>query len=68
MGLTDDLPTPKTASEFCPDWARRILVTYKSRRDPDWLLANVLKVISVDAEENPNPGNSQITFITLFYG
>ena len=40
----------------CCAASRRILVDYMSKTDPDWLLANVLKVIDVTAKENPHPG------------
>ena len=55
--LTKDLLAPKGLDEFNNDWARRILVDYTQRQDPEWLLASVLKVVELEVKENPHPGN-----------
>jgi hypothetical protein len=54
--LTDKVFAPKNRKDFTKDWARRILVDYMCRTDPDWLLGDVLKVIDVTAKDNPHPG------------
>ena len=54
--LTKDLKAPKGLNEFTHDWARRILVDYTQRQDPEWLLASVLKVVELEVKENPHPG------------
>jgi hypothetical protein len=54
--LTDKVVAPKNRKDFTKDWARRILVDYMCRTDPDWLLGDVLKVIDVTAKDNPHPG------------
>ena len=56
MGLTDNLLAPTSCDDFDTEWARKILVAWKSRQDPDWLLARVLRVLEVRAEENRTPG------------
>ena len=56
--LTKDLLAPKGLSEFNHDWARRILVDYTQRQDPEWLLASVLKVVELEVKENPHPGKN----------
>ena len=56
MGLTDNLLAPTSCDGFDAEWARKILVAWKSRQDPDWLLARVLRVLEVRAEENRTPG------------
>ncbi len=58
--LTDKLVAPKNKKDFIKDWARRILVDYMCRTDPDWLLGDVLKVIDVTAKDNPHPGVNPI--------
>ena len=58
--LTKDLLAPKELSEFNHDWARRILVDYTQRQDPEWLLASVLKVVELEVKENPHPGNNHM--------
>lgn len=66
--LTKDLAAPKTVKEFTKEWARRILVDYNQKVDPDWLLGGVLKVIDVMCKENPHPGKpkkSLLKIITL---
>ena len=76
-GLTKDLVAPKTVKEFTKEWARRILVDYNQKMDPDWLLGSVLKVIDVMCKENPHPGtfsrihlriNPMINFAHLISG
>ena len=61
--LTKDLLAPKGVKEFTTDWARRILVDYTQRQDPDWLLASVLKVLEIEVKENPHPGNPIYCYI-----
>ena len=38
------------------EWARRIIVDYMKKSDPDWLLASVLKVLDVVVKDNTSPG------------
>ena len=65
--LTKDLLAPKGLSEFNHDWARRILVDYTQRQDPEWLLASVLKVVELEVKENPHPGkNHSQLHISIF--
>ena len=49
--LTAGLVTPTCKKEFTnangKEWARRIIVDYMKKSDPDWLLASVLKVLDV---------------------
>jgi len=59
--LTDKVVAPKNRKDFTKDWARRILVDYMCRTDPDWLLGDVLKVIDVTAKDNPHPGEKTVT-------
>ena len=54
--LTNDLLAPTGLKEFTHEWARRILVNYTQKQDPDWLLASVLKVVELEVKENPHPG------------
>ena len=54
--LTNDLIAPTGLNEFTHEWARRILVNYTQKQDPDWLLASVLKVLELEVKENPHPG------------
>ena len=54
--LTKNLFAPKGVKDFTKEWARRILVDYTQRQDPDWLLASVLKVVDIEVKENPHPG------------
>ena len=65
--LTKDLLAPKGLSEFNHDWARRILVDYTQRQDPEWLLASVLKVVELEVKENPHPGNYYMSIINQIY-
>ena len=54
--LTENLEAPQNMKEFSKEWARCIIVDYLTRTDPEWLLANVLKVMDVRPKENPHPG------------
>lgn len=54
--LTANLEAPKNKEGFTNEWARRIIVEYTKKTDPDWLLANVLKVHNVTVKDNPHPG------------
>ena len=56
--LTTNLVTPTCKKEFSKDWARRIIVDYMKKTDPDWLLASVLKVLDVFVKDNPHPGKT----------
>ena len=64
--LTDKVFAPKNRKDFTKDWARRILVDYMCRTDPDWLLGDVLKVIDVTAKDNPHPGEKNCHAIVVF--
>ena len=64
--LTTDLVTPTCKAEFSNDWARRILVDYIKKNDPDWLLADVLKVHNVGVKDNPHPGESSLDIFKIF--
>ena len=48
---------PQNRKEFSRDWARQILIESKKRADPDWLLADCLKVLDVTANDNKDPGS-----------
>ena len=37
-------------------WAKQIVIDYWTRVDEGWLLAPMLKILSVIAKENPTPG------------
>ena len=37
-------------------WAKQIVIDYWKRTDEGWLLAPLLKILSVIAKENPTPG------------
>ena len=67
MGLTDNLLAPSTSEDFDPEWARKVLVAFKSRQDPDWLLARVLRVLEVKGEENKTPGQGGQNFYGIYY-
>ena len=56
--LTKNLKTPRSREEFAKDkeWARKIVVEYTKKTDPEWCLAGCLKVLDVVAKENPAPG------------
>ena len=55
------IPVPASRPDgFDADWAREVLVRHKSRLDPEWLLASVLRVLEVRAEENESPGEPQV--------
>ena len=48
---------------FSSEWARRIIVAYKKRLDPEWMLESVIKVYSVMVTENPTPGMLSNSYI-----
>ena len=58
--LTKNLKTPRNKEGFAKDkeWARKIVVDYMKRTDPEWLLASCLKVMDVIAKDNPAPGKT----------
>jgi hypothetical protein len=58
LKLTQDLEAPKKIKDFNKEWARKILVDYLKKIDPEWLLSGCLKVLDVVAKENPHPGKS----------
>ena len=58
--LTENLVTPTCKAEFTKDWARRIIVDYMKKADPEWLLASILKVLDVTVKDNPHPGTFDI--------
>ena len=64
--LTKNLKTPRSKEEFAKDreWARKIVVEYIKKTDPEWCLAGCLKVLDVVAKENPAPG--KIHFFSNF--
>ena len=61
--LTAGLVTPTCKKEFTnangKEWARRIIVDYMKKSDPDWLLASVLKVLDVVVKDNTSPGKQR---------
>ena len=54
------LESPATVREFEQKkgqlWAKQIVIDYWRRTDEGWLLAPLLKILSVIAKENPTPG------------
>lgn len=42
--------------EFSKEWVRQVIAFYKRKKDPDTLLANVIKVIDIMVKDNSNPG------------
>lgn len=58
--LTDGLLAPKNKRDFTKEWARRIIVDYILKTDPEWCLASVLKVMDVMVKENPHPGKKNL--------
>ena len=54
------LESPKSVKEFenknGQQWAKQIVIDYWKRVDEGWLLAPLLKILSVIAKENPTPG------------
>ena len=54
------LESPTTVREFenkkGQQWAKQIVIDYWTRTDEGWLLAPLLKILSVIAKENPTPG------------
>ena len=53
---TKDLIAPTCKNEFTKDWARRIIIDFMLKNDPEWIMAQVLKVQDVMVKENPHPG------------
>ena len=53
---TKDLIAPTCKKEFTKDWARRIIIDFMLKNDPEWIMAQVLKVQDVMVKENPHPG------------
>ena len=37
-------------------WAREIICDYYSRTDEGWLLASMVKIMTIMCKENPSPG------------
>lgn len=59
---------PKHKKEFTTEWARNVLITSRLKEDPDWLLADCLKILDVTAVENPDPGMlSHSYFVQVSY-
>ena len=58
--MTDGLLAPKNKRDFTKEWARRIIVDYILKTDPEWCLASVLKVMDVMVKENPHPGKNYL--------
>ena len=54
---------PKQSPNFSSEWARRIIVAYKKRLDPEWMLESVIKVYSIMVTENPTPGMLSNSYI-----
>ena len=54
------LESPASVREFEQKkgqlWAKQIVIDYWKRTDEGWLLAPLLKILSVIAKENPTPG------------
>ena len=54
------LESPNSVREFEQKkgqlWAKQIVIDYWKRVDEGWLLAPLLKILSVIAKENPTPG------------
>ena len=53
--FTKDLIAPTCKKEFTKDWARRIIIDFMLKNDPEWIMAQVLKVQDVMVKENPHP-------------
>ena len=66
--LTKNLKTPRNKEAFAKDkeWARKIVVDYMKRTDPEWLLASCLKVMDVIAKDNPAPGKTIMVLALSF--
>ena len=66
------LESPTTVREFenkkGQQWAKQIVIDYWTRTDEGWLLAPLLKILSVIAKENPTPGGlSRSYHLEVFY-
>ena len=66
------LESPTTVREFenkkGQQWAKQIVIDYWTRTDQGWLLAPLLKILSVIAKENPTPGGlSRSYHLEVFY-
>lgn len=66
------LESPKSVKEFenkaGQKWAREIVIDYWTRTDVGWLLAPMLKIMSVMAKENPTPGGLSRSYcLEVFY-
>jgi len=66
------LESPKNRKEFeskaGQKWAREIVIDYWTRTDEGWLLAPMLKILSVMAKENPTPGGLSRSYcLEVFY-
>lgn len=66
------LESPKSVKEFesktGQKWAREIVIDYWTRTDVGWLLAPMLKILSVMAKENPTPGGLSRSYcLEVFY-
>merc|ERR1719427_2032205 len=66
------LESPKNVKEFesktGQKWAREIVIDYWTRKDEGWLLAPMLKILSVMAKENPTPGGLSRSYcLEVFY-
>merc|ERR1719278_1172123 len=49
-------------------WAKSIVIDYWTRVDQGWLLAPLLKILSVIAKENPTPGGLSRSYcLEVFY-
>jgi len=66
------LESPKNRKEFESKagqaWARKIVIDYWTRTDEGWLLAPMLKILSVMAKDNPTPGGLSRSYcLEVFY-
>jgi len=66
------LQSPKNRKDFeskeGQKWAREVIVDYYTRCEPGWLLAPLVKIMSVIARENPTPGGlSRSYLLDVFY-
>jgi len=66
------LESPKSIKEFesrkGQQWAKDIVIDYWTRVDEGWLLAPMLKILSVMAKENPTPGGLSRSYcLEVFY-
>ncbi|XP_040565835.1 uncharacterized protein [Lepeophtheirus salmonis] len=65
--LTRDLLAPKSSEDFNKEWARKVLVSYFTKTDKDWLLADVLKVVDLTITDNENPGMLSNSYVLDVY-